>query len=165
MPTPLGATIRGLIAGAVGTAAMDVYWYARVRSTGNTSSFLTWEFTTAEDWENVSAPGQLGKRIFEAVTQTPLPARYAAWANNVMHWGTGVSAGAAYGILAGSVRKPRLVYGLAFGTAVWSAGYAVLPMAKLYKPIWQYDRTTLAIDLGAHLAYGVGTAVAFALLS
>jgi hypothetical protein len=48
---------------------------------------------------------------------------------------------------------------------VWAASYAVLPVAKLYKPIWEYDKTTLAKDLSAHLVYGVGTATAFGLLS
>jgi hypothetical protein len=40
----------------------------------------------------------------------------------------------------------------------------VLPLVKLYKPIWEYDRTTLAKDLSAHLVYGIGTAAAFRLL-
>jgi len=41
----------------------------------------------------------------------------------------------------------------------------VLPLAKVYKPIWQYDARTLAKDLSAHLAYGIGTAAAFRVLS
>jgi hypothetical protein len=36
-------------------------------------------------------------------------------------------------------------------------------LAKLYKPIWEYDPKTLADDLSAHLVYGVGTATAFQL--
>ena len=41
----------------------------------------------------------------------------------------------------------------------------LLPAAKLYKPIWEYDRKTLAKDLGAHLVYGLATASAFRVLS
>jgi len=37
----------------------------------------------------------------------------------------------------------------------------VLPLAGLYKPIWEYDRHTLAKDLSAHLVYGLTTAVVF----
>jgi hypothetical protein len=48
---------------------------------------------------------------------------------------------------------------------VWGAGYVVLPAAKLYKPIWEYDRRTLTKDLSAHLVYGLTTAATFALLS
>jgi hypothetical protein len=40
----------------------------------------------------------------------------------------------------------------------------ILPAAKLYKPIWDYDFNTLANDLSAHLAYGLGTATALRLL-
>jgi uncharacterized protein YbjT (DUF2867 family) len=39
------------------------------------------------------------------------------------------------------------------------------PAGGLYKPIWEYDARTLAWDLGAHLAYGAGTATAFWLLT
>jgi len=41
----------------------------------------------------------------------------------------------------------------------------VLPLAGLYKPIWQYDAKVLAKDLGAHCVYGLGTAATFRLLS
>ena len=40
-----------------------------------------------------------------------------------------------------------------------------LPPKWLYKPIWEYDAKTLAKDLGAHIAYGAGTAGAFRLLA
>jgi hypothetical protein len=44
---------------------------------------------------------------------------------------------------------------------VWLSGYVVLPLAHLYKPIWEYDPKTLAQDLSAHLVYGLTTAAAF----
>jgi hypothetical protein len=68
-------------------------------------------------------------------------------------------------VVAGSLDAPRIRYGLPFGAAVWATGYAVLPAVKLYKPIWEYDRETLAKDLTAHLVYGLGTATALRLLS
>jgi hypothetical protein len=30
----------------------------------------------------------------------------------------------------------------------------VLPLAKVYQPIWKYDTRTLAKDLSAHVVYG-----------
>jgi hypothetical protein len=48
---------------------------------------------------------------------------------------------------------------------VWAVSYAILPAAGLYKPIWEYDRETLAKDLSAHLVYGATTAAAERLLS
>ena len=48
---------------------------------------------------------------------------------------------------------------------MWGAGYIVLPLLKLYEPIWEYDGKTLAKDLSAHLVYGLGTAATLQLLS
>ncbi len=63
--------------------------------------------------------------------------------------------GAQYGVLAGSLRTPRIRYGAAVRRRRLGTGYVVLPAAKLYQPIWEYDRMTLAKDLSAHLVYGL----------
>jgi uncharacterized membrane protein YagU involved in acid resistance len=82
-----------------------------------------------------------------------------------MHWGYGTLWGALYGIVAGSLPKQRVSYGLSFGASVLASDYVILPAAKLYKPIWEYDPKTLAKDLTAHLVYGLATATAMRLLS
>jgi hypothetical protein len=46
---------------------------------------------------------------------------------------------------------------------VWGTSYVVLPAAKLYQPIWQYNYKVLAKDLSAHLVYGLTTGAAFKL--
>jgi hypothetical protein len=60
---------------------------------------------------------------------------------------------------------PRALSGLPFGAAVVGAAYVILPLAQLYKPIWEYDKPTLAKDLSSHLVYGAGVSSLFALLS
>ncbi|MCU1430514.1 MAG: hypothetical protein JWL83_4514, partial [Actinomycetia bacterium] len=72
--------------------------------------------------------------------------------------------GAQYGIIAGSLPKRSARLGLFLGPTVWASSYVVLPLAKLYKPIWEYDAKTLAKDLGAHMAYGLATTGTFGLL-
>jgi hypothetical protein len=164
--TPLSAITRGLGAGVVGTAAMDLALFARYKRGGGESPFLAWEFTAdLKSWEEAPAPAQVGKRLFEGLFQRPLPAERAGLVNNITHWGYGILGAAQYGIVAGSLATPRIVYGLPFGATVWAMSYVVLPLAHLYKPIWEYDRATLANDLSAHLVYGLTTAVAFDLLS
>ena len=163
--TPLGAIARGLAAGAVGTLAMDLLWFARGRRRGSDSSFVAWELSADLDsWEQAPAPAQVGRRLVEGMLRVELPADRVALVNNVTHWLYGMLGGAEYGIVEGSLRRPRIRHGLPFGACVWLAGYAILPAAKLYKPIWQYDRKTLADDLSAHLVYGLGTAAALRLL-
>jgi hypothetical protein len=164
--TPLGAVARGLVAGAVGTFAMDVLWFVRYKRAGGENGFGAWEFSSnVHGWEHAPAPAQIGKRLIEGVFARELPPQRAALVSNLTHWGFGMFGGAQYGVVAGSLRAPQIRYGVPFGAGVWAIGYAVLPAAKLYKPIWDYDRTTLAKDLSAHLVYGIATAAAFRLLS
>jgi hypothetical protein len=163
--TPLAAVVGGLLAGAVGTVALDTVQYVRYRRAGGRESPLAWEFAPVDSWEKAPAPGQVAKRLVEGLTQRELPDRWAWLTSTVAHWSYGSAAGALYGILAGSLRRPHALYGVPFGAAVWVSGYIVLPEAGLYKPIWEYDAKTLAWDLSAHLAYGASTGTAFRLLA
>src|ERR1700733_10412147 len=139
--TPIGAVVRGLVAGAVGTAAMDAFLFARYRRGG----------------------GQSG--LVEGLFDIKLPASRVPLVNNVTHWAFGIFGGAQYGLVAGSLPTPRIRYGLPFGATVWASGDVVLPAAKLYEPIWKYDAKTLANDLSAHLVYGLATATALRVLA
>ena len=164
--TPIGAIVRGLVAGAVGTAAMDLLLFARYRRGGGAAPFADWELSAGlTSWEDAPAPAQVGKRLVEGLFAIELPPERVPLVNNVMHWGYGIANAAQYGIVAGSLREPRIRYGLAFGAGVWAGGYVILPAAKLYEPIWKYDARTLADDLSAHLVYGLTTATAFRALS
>ena len=149
---------RGVAASALGTLAMDVFLYRRYRAGGGDRGFGAWESSAGlQAWEDAPAPAKVGKRVVETLTRRELPARYARRVNNLTHWGYGMAAGAPFGVL---VRTPRVRDGLPFGAGVWAAGYAVLPSLGVYRPIWEYDLTTLAKDLSAHLVYGLSTAAA-----
>jgi hypothetical protein len=164
--TPVGAVVGGLLSGAVGTAAMDTFLFVRYRLGGGKSSPEEWEFSEdLSGWEDAPAPAQVGKRLVEGLFQVKLPPTRARLVNNVTHWAYGLLNGALYGIVAGSLPKQRVSYGLPFGASVWAGDYVILPAAKLYKPIWEYDAKTLAKDLTGHLVYGLGTATAMGLLS
>lgn len=163
--TPLAAVVGGLLAGTVGTVCLDAVNYLKYRSTGGKDSPLAWEFPKVDNWDQAPDPGQVGKRLIEGFTQRELPDRWAGPVSTVMHWSYGSGWGAVYGILAGSMRRPDPLYGLALGPVVWISGYVLLPEGGLYKPIWKYDAKTLAGDLSAHLGYGTGTGVTFWLLA
>jgi hypothetical protein len=164
--TPLGAVGHGILAAAIGTVAMDLYWFVQYKRGGGESALRDWEFSAGlGDWEKASAPAKLGKQLYEGFTQQPLAPRWAALTNNVMHWGYALTWAALFGIVAGSRRSPGAPLGLILGPTVWATSYVVLPLAKVYKPIWEYDLPTLANDLGAHVVYGLGTAAAFGALA
>ena len=164
LTTPIGALLRGAMAGALGTTAMDLLWYARYRRGGGHSGPVAWETAAGLDsWQDAPAPAQFGKRVVEAALNRELPASQARLTNNVVHWATGVGWGAVLGLLSAKIGRPRWWYGLVFGAGVWLQSYAVLVPAKLYKPPWKYDAKTLWEDLSAHLLYGLGTATALRL--
>lgn len=163
--TPLGAVVRGLCAAAVGTAVMDAQQYIVYRLKGGDTGPLQWEFGGISNWKETSAPGKVGERLIQAWTGQPPSAEWAEATNTIMHWGFGIQWGFLYGLVAGSMRVPRLWLGPLFGTLVWSFSYTVLPLGHFYKPIWKYNVSVLTKDLATHLVYGVATAITFRLLA
>lgn len=163
--TPLAAVTSGLLAGAVGTACIDSVRYLTYQRGGGQDAPLAWEFAPVDGWAQAPDPGQVTKRVVEGFTRKQIPDRWAWLTSTVAHWAYGSVMAAGYGIVAGSLRRPRPLYGLPFGAAVWGISYLVLPESGLYKPIWQYDAGTLAKDLVAHLAFGAGTGATFWVLA
>jgi hypothetical protein len=163
--TPLAAVAAGLLAGAVGTVGLDGVHFLKYRRRGGPEGPLAWEFAPVKRWDDAPAPGQVARRVIEGFARRELPDRWAWVGSTVAHWAYGSLAAGAYGVVAGSLRRPRAWFGLPFGVVVWAGGYVLLPQAGLYEPIWKYDARTLAWDLGAHLAYGAATGTAFVLLT
>lgn len=157
--------LRGAAASAVGTAVMDASIYGRYRREGGTEPWPAWESSQGlGNWDHAPAPARVAKRFLERVLGREVPPRYARALNNATHWGFGMAAGAAYGLLVQD-KKSKLWYGPPFGAAVWASGYAALPQLGVYKQIWEYDAKTLRTDLGHHLVFGTATAAAFSILA
>ena len=160
------STLRGIAASGVGTLAMDASLYRRYRHDGGNATFPDWESSEGLlGWENAPAPALVAKRLLEGVLKLEISPRYARFLNNATHWGFGLAAGAGYGLLHGTRRKPKVWHGLPFGAAVWASGYIVLPLLGVYEPIWKYDLETLRKDLSAHLVFGTATATTFQILA
>jgi hypothetical protein len=157
--TPLGAVARGLAAGLAGTAAMTAYQevVALVRGGGSNGKLRA--------WKEAPAPAQVGRRILKGVFQVQVPLEKAPLLTNVVHWATGTAWGAVYGVVEGTVERPPLPMGAAFGAGVWAASYAQLVPMGIYKPPWKYSPATIALDLSYHLVYGVATAAAYEAIS
>jgi hypothetical protein len=156
----------GALAGVVGTAAMDLVLYERYRRHGGKEGLWRWEFAgDVLSWQDASAPGQLGQRALRAAIGHEPPDEWARATTNIMHWATGVGWGIQYGAVATITSRHRWARALALGPVAWLSGYIVLPLAKVYKPIWQYDARTLGDDLSAHLVYGSVASSAFAAIA
>jgi hypothetical protein len=158
--------VLGALSGVAGTVAMDLLLYTRHRRSGGDESVWKWEFAEGvTNWEQASAPGQLGRKVEQLLTRRPPPDTWARSTTNIVHWATGAGWGLQYAVLAGTATRNRWILAASLGPAVWLAGYVVLPLAKVYKPIWEYDAQTLRDDLSAHVVYGIVTATTFAALA
>jgi hypothetical protein len=155
------ALALGAVSGAVGTLAMDLLLYRRARDDGAREGFSSWETAaTVTSWEEASAPGQVGRKLAQLMGRRPPPDTWARTVTNLAHWATGVGWGVQYGLLAArSSRRWQLAALL--GPAAWLSSYVVLPLAKVYQPIWEYDARVLGEDLSAHLVYGAVTGITF----
>ncbi len=155
----IGALIRGLAAGVAGTAAMTAYQTIVSRIRGGGSS------REPETWDDAPAPAQVGRKALRLVGVEVARDRIPLL-TNVVHWSYGTFWGAVYGVAyALGVEAPWLVTGIVFGLLVWLFGYVVLPLLRVYDPIWKYDAKTLALDASYHLVFGIGVAAAFRLLA
>ncbi len=158
--------VAGALAGVAGTAAMDQLLYARFRGDGGKDGFWDWEFAgSVMSWDDASAPGQLGRKALRQLTGHEPPDEWARPTTNVVHWATGIGWGLLYGALASTTSRHPWARALGLGPAAWLSGYVILPLAKVYKPIWKYDTKTLANDLSAHILYGTAVSTAFWALS
>ena len=158
--------VAGLVAGAVGTAAMDAVLYRRYRRGGGTDGAWEWESATAVvGWDGASAPGKVGQKVERVVIGGEPPDAWARPTTNLVHWATGVGWAVPYALVASATSAHPWARAVALGPAVWLSGYVVLPLAKVYDPIWTYDARTLGEDLSAHLVYGSVTSTVFALLT
>jgi hypothetical protein len=145
--TPLGAVLKGLVAGAIGTAVMTAYQLAAAKAMGSGSS---------------NVPGEVGKRVLEGVFQREVSDEQVEKLTNPVHVIYGVSWGPLYGIVQSSLSRGSGRHGLAFGTAVWGASLVQLPAMKLAPPVWEMSPSSIALDLSYHLVYGIGVAAAYA---
>jgi hypothetical protein len=153
----------GLVAGAVGTTAMDLLWFKRQRDAGSTTSFAEWEFKGISSFDEAPAPAQVG-RIAARAVKVELPDSAAGVTNNVVHWSTGATWGVAAALLRAVPGIGAIRAGFMAAIAAFTTSYAVLPKIGVYKSITQYDAKTLWKDLSAHLVFGTAVGSTLALL-
>jgi uncharacterized membrane protein len=125
--------LRGLAAGAIGTAAMTSVQMAYLRATGGQPS---------------TAPGDVGRKLVD------VPRGRRAAFNQAMHMLCGTSWGAPFALL----RRSQHGNGLLFGVAVWGVSLVELPLLDVAEPPWRQPAGALALDLAFHLVYGTATA-------
>lgn len=154
----------GVLAGVAGTAGMTAYQSLVARLRGGSSSESNGG--PPARWSKAPAPAQVGRLAIDKTLHVQVPLERAPVLASMVHWAYGVAQGVGFAALkAATPRVPSVPLGMAYGTAIWGASYAVLPRLGIYEPITDFPPSTLAVDLSYHLVYGLGVASVFALAS
>ncbi len=113
-----------------------------------------------------TVPGQVAQRVGEGVFDRRVPDDRLGVLTQVVHWSYGTGWGAAYGVAQASLPAPIALSGPLFALVNWTTGSAVgLPAMRLAPPVRQRPAQGTAIELGYHLVYGLGVALAYGALS
>ncbi len=140
-----GALGKGLVAGAVGTAAMTV------------SSTIE---AKVRQREGSTAPADAAAKVLGI---EPKDDEAAARFSNVVHWIYGISWGGVRGLLSGVGLPGPAASAAHFGT-VWGGGLVMLPALEVAPPVKEWGSTELAIDAWHHLVYAAATGLVYRFL-
>ena len=61
------------------------------------------------------------------------------------------------------LRPAPVVGGAELAAGIMVPDYTVLPARGVYRPIWRYPPSTLALDPSCHLVHGLGVAGSYAI--
>lgn len=133
---------RGLLAGAIGTAAMTLSSTAEARLRERPGS---------------TAPADAARKVLRVA---PVDEAAEARFSTLVHWGYGTAWGAVRGLLAGTGLAARPATAAHFA-AVWGGGLVMLPALGVAPPPSKMEPAELAIDAGHHLVYAIVTGLAY----
>jgi hypothetical protein len=136
---------KGLLAGAVGTAAMTAVSAAEARRRGRKPS---------------TVPGDAAARVLGV---RPVGEDEKARFSNLAHWAYGIAWGGFRGLL-GTFGVHGLGATTTHFAAVWGSALAVQPALGVTPPPTEWGATEVAIDAGHHAVYAVATGLAWAVL-
>lgn len=133
---------KGLVGGAVGTAAMTVVQAIEMKVTGREPS---------------SAPADAVSKVFDL---EPRDEEAKQRLTQAAHWAYGTQWGAARGLLA-ELGLPPAAATAAHFALVWGAALAMLPALGLAEPPAKWGVKALVKDAGMHLVYAVAAGLAY----
>jgi hypothetical protein len=138
---------RGLVSGALGTAAMTVSSTVEARLRGRAPSTAPARATAKV----------LGIREFDSELAH---ARFS----DLSHWGYGTGWGVVRGLLGATGLSPRRAT-LAHGAAIYGAAQVSLPALEVAPPSIFWGKEEVAIDLFHHVVYAMATGAAYGLIA
>jgi hypothetical protein len=134
---------RGLVAGAIGTAAMTVSSTVEMKLRGR---------------EGSTAPADAAMKVLgiESFCDDAAKSRFS----NVVHWAYGTAWGVPRALLDSAGMGPAAATA-AHGGALWGSEQVMLPALGVAPPLWTWGATEIGIDAGHHLVYTAATSLAY----
>jgi hypothetical protein len=134
---------RGLVAGAIGTAAMTV------------SSTLEQK---AREREASTAPADAAMKVLgiESFCDDGAKSRFS----NAVHWAYGTAWGVPRALLDRAGLSPAAATA-AHGGALWGSEQVMLPALGVAPPLWEWGVSEVGIDAGHHAVYALATSLAY----
>jgi len=148
IPWPIG----GVLAGAVGTAAMTLAYKAEHAARPDVRGSL--------DYDDSLVPGQIVASVLHLPSVTE---RGEAELGTALRWGYGSAFGMMHALLRRRLGEPRA--SLIFGGMLMTATFSLFPLLGRTPPPWKWPPDVLATALGTHAAYVAGVALTNAALA
>jgi hypothetical protein len=137
---------RGLVAGAIGTAAMTLSSTLEAKWRGRAPS---------------SAPAKATAKVLGIAEFEDDIA--AARFNDLSHWGYGTSWGVLRGLL-GATGMPARTATALHGAAIYGSAQVTLPALEIAPPVVFWAKEEIAIDAFHHAVYAAATGMAYELI-
>ena len=153
---------KGLAAGAIGgivaSWVMEEFQSAWMKVAKNAQSQN--DSNETEKSNEVPATVKAAEKVSEKLFSHHLADYEKKWAGNAVHYTTGGTSGAVYGLAAELAPSVTGGAGLPFGTAVWLAiDEGAVPLFGLSKGPTEYPVSTHIYALASHFVYGLTTEV------
>ena len=165
--------ITGLVGSVAGLMAMRLYWH-KVAPLIN--EHISDEPMPSDQLDDISLVGKqyeedesstaaLGRMAYEKLVGQEPDDKTKEFLSYATHWLFGLLQGGTYGSLVRKLPGADVLGGLLFGTALWLFGdETAVPALGLQKGPTAVSPAQHVNRLGAHLAYGLGTAAVAQLL-
>jgi hypothetical protein len=136
---------RGLLAGAIGTAAMTVSSTVEQKLRGREAS---------------TAPADAATKVLgiESFCDDAAKSRFS----NAVHWAYGTAWGVPRALLDAAGLDPAAATA-AHGAALWGSEQVMLPALGVAPPLWEWGVAEIAIDALHHAVYTAATSAAYAM--
>jgi hypothetical protein len=163
--SPLGAIVRGLLAGAVGSLVQNRFFQA-TKSLAPPTPKDAFEPPEPQQREEHATETVARRAVEDFMRRGPLTEKQKRTAGEIVHYVFGALWGMVYALFAESrLRRGRPLAVTTFSSAVWmTSDNLILPSFRLAGRPQRYPAENHVYAWAAHLAYGASVAVIYGVL-